>query len=186
MHSVTDYKQSKQELILTHATLLCHFMAVLCFFFPSYLLLLITYFFLHSGVNKLQSNLSKRSFLLSLSQPFSRERWQLWTCGSMGKKVLRKKEEANGWYLDPGRGVSDAKKAGLLIGLWCLQGQGPGKEKPGASPNCPATKYPTRIYNPVEDTHRLIYPLTGVWFPLVKCEALSLNDNREKSPHGKP
>lgn len=66
-HSVIDYKQSKQELILTHAILLCHFMAVLCFFFPSYLLLLITYFFLHSVVNKLQSNLlSKCSFLLAL------------------------------------------------------------------------------------------------------------------------
>lgn len=31
MHSVIDYKQSKQKLILTYAILLCHFMAVLCF-----------------------------------------------------------------------------------------------------------------------------------------------------------
>lgn len=120
VHSVTVYKQSKQKLTLTHAILLCHFMAVLCFP-PSYLLLLITSFFLPSIVNKIQSNLlSKCGFLSPL---VSRDCWQLWVCGLMGKKWSRKKKQANGRCLDPGLGDLCARKPGLLITVWCLQGK---------------------------------------------------------------
>lgn len=65
MHSVRDSAQSKQKVTLTHAILLCHFMAVSCFS-PSYLLLLITYVFLPSVVNKVQSNLLSKCGFLSL------------------------------------------------------------------------------------------------------------------------
>lgn len=102
VHSVTVYRQSKQKVTLTYAILLCHFMAVLCFP-PSYLLLLITYFFLPSVVNKVQSNLlSKCGFLSPL---VSRDCWQLGVCGLMGKNWSRKKEQVNGLYLDPGLGI---------------------------------------------------------------------------------
>lgn len=57
--------KANKKLILTHAIVRCHFMAFLCFF-PSYLLLLTTSFFLHSVVNKVQSNLLSKCSFLSL------------------------------------------------------------------------------------------------------------------------
>ena len=89
-------------------------------FFPSYLLLIITYFFLHSVVNKVQTNLlSKCIFLSVLLSSFRGNVDKLGTCGLMGREAIKGERKGNGPFLDPVLGDLCAKKC--LIGIFGAQ-----------------------------------------------------------------
>lgn len=147
----------------------CVILWLFCVFLPSYLLLLITYFFLPSVVNKVQSNLlSKCGFLSPLA---SRECWQCCVCGLVGKKWSRQEEQADGWYSGPVLGDLRARKPGPNSHV-LPSGPGPliGKAWAPALTIQPKTSQGKSVTERDTQAHPSIRPSNRGLVPLVKCK----------------
>lgn len=159
MHSVIDSKANRSwsSHILTvpgsHPPM--SFCSRFVFFFPSYLLLIITYFFLHSVVNKVQTNLLSKCIFLSLFlSSFQGNVDKLGICGLMGKEAI-KGERTSQWLVLRRlvcKEVSNRYLLGSALGRKCL----------GAS-SIQLKKSPKWVCNLVGPPDRFLVPTHQIW-----------------------
>lgn len=120
-------------------------------FFPSYLLLIITYFFLHSVVNKVQTNLlSKCIFLSVFLSSFRGNVDKLGTCGLMGKEGIKGERTGHWPVLRP-----SSRQLVCKVSNRYLQGSALGRKCLGASP-LQLKKSPRWMCNLVGSTQQIL------------------------------